>query len=93
VIAARDALASTGVDQLLVAPVVDRLPGDAEIRSDLSDASARVEQVEDLPSELGWIGLGRVSPSGSDTKMQGQPTPPNPGHITRESSDQSTMTR
>ena len=56
VVGARDAFTAAGVDQMLVAPVVDRLAGDAEIGGNGGDGSASVEEVEDLPLELPRIG-------------------------------------
>lgn len=47
-----------GVDQLLVAPDIDRLFADVEIGGDLRDPTVGGEQIEDLAAELGWIPLG-----------------------------------
>ncbi len=46
------------VDQILVPPVVDRLPPDHEVGGHLRDRSRGRDQVQDLASELQWILLG-----------------------------------
>ena len=47
-----------GVDQLLVAPGVDRLFADVEICGDLGDAATGCDEVEHLASKLRRVPLG-----------------------------------
>ena len=46
---------SPPIDQILVAPVVDRLARHTELLGDLSDRRARLDQIQDLAPELGRI--------------------------------------
>jgi hypothetical protein len=82
-IAARRARPLPSVDQLLVAPRVDRLLRHSEVGSDVRDFAAGLLQVEHLATELRWVSPRHAGLSSGLISMTSQTTRlhRNPGHI------------
>src|SRR3954452_12917221 len=68
----RDAGHLAVVDRFLPPPDVDRLTADLQIVRELGDGPTGLQQVEDLPAELGWIASRHRSPQGAPS-IEDQP--------------------
>ncbi len=78
----RDAGPQAAVDQILVAPVIDRLPGDTELVGDFSDPPADLDKTEHLATELIRILPWHDGLLGRRARDSTTPTARNPGHTT-----------
>jgi hypothetical protein len=65
VLAAGGARQPAGVNQVLSPPGVDGLLADPQVRCDLRDRPAGLDQIDHLAAELGWVALRHCVPFGS----------------------------